>query len=407
MKLRWHLLFILIAGSGAILFALAPRQPLWQIRDTRTVTFSGFDPVGQQWYVLATNSDKTEWHWETRKGAGSEVVRRLKLAVPSVKGRYHFVRSSPGTSDAPLVFIDTHDRYSGTSLVVEVRAWLLHPQTGELLRDVPIFTGSSGSLAMHGNRLAIAGFEGIHLFEGLSGVSRLVRLKSPRDVHFSTDGSLLVCSENTAHQLYTLDWDRAEAQLQPVKKEMYSIAFISPDVLLIYDADKVNRWKWDGRQFNPISPGIKADSSVWPLQYKIHRCGLLQVLASHGKMWPIQFDTFFTWLSKHQVPMERWFPKEENYRWRLIDEQDRVVQEFQEPRHTNGIKIYGDLVVELQPQKEGGTLLQLGSHSPTWPNALAVGVVIYLMLYVVMRCVQTMKPSIISTEGSSLSDSGG
>lgn len=260
---------------------------------------------------------------------------------------------------------------------------------------------------MHGNRLAIADFDGIHLFEGMSGVSRLVKLKYPRDVHFSTDGSLLVCSDIVNQALYTIDWNRAEAQLQPVKKRISNIAFISPDVLLLFGASKVNRWKWNGKQFNPISLGIETVSTIWPRQYKIHRNGLLQVLASYGKMWPIQFDSFFNWLSGHQIPINRWIPKQECYRWRLVDEQDRVVEEFQEPIHNNSTPIYGDLAVVIQPKQEGSTLLQLWSYAPTWPNALAVGVVIYLVLFVVYRCVPTMKPSINTTEGSSLPHSEG
>ena len=260
---------------------------------------------------------------------------------------------------------------------------------------------------MHGNRLAIAAFEQIHLFEGVSGISRIVTMKHPRDIHFSTDGSLLVCSENVAHKLYTIDWDRAEAHLQPVNKRIYSIDFISADVLLIFDATTVNRWKWDGKQFKPVSPGVESVSSVWPLQYKIHRSGLLQVLASWDRRWSPQFNNFFTWLSQHQVPVERWFPKEEWNHWRLVDEQDQVLQEFHEPSHVNSTPIYSDLGIEIQPQQDGSTILQLRSLGLMWPNTLAMGIISYMVLYVALRCVQTKNPAIIPAEGSSISHSGG
>jgi len=395
MKLRWHLLFILIGSVVAVLFALTPRQPLWQMSDARTVRYSGFDPVRHEWHALSSTSEKTDWQLETRAGLGSEVIRRVKLAVPSVKGEHFYIRTSLGRRDAPLVFIALYTQYIGNRLTVEEPVWLLHPQTGELLRETPILAGNMVPIAMHGNRVAIADSEGIHLFEGLSGASRFLKLKSPYDLHFSTDGSLLVCSEKNTQKLYTIDWDRAEAHIQPVNKRIYSIAFISPDVLLIFDTSTVNRWKWDGKQFNAISPGIAAFSGIWPLQHKIHRSGRLQVLASGAIQWAPLFDTFFTWLTQHQVPVERWIPKEGWQHWRLVDEQDQVVQEFDEPRNTNGYKIYDDLVVEPQPQKDGSTILQLWSHAPMWPNALAMGMITYLLLYVGMRCVQTMKPSII------------
>ncbi len=103
------------------------------------------------------------------------------------------------------------------------------------------------------------------------------------------------------------------------------------------------------------------------------------------KDWPLQFKSLFQWLADKKLPIERWVPKQYYRHWVVLDNQDQIQREYYETDRNRRRELYDHFAVEVEPDKQYATsTITFWNEHPVWPNALAVGVVLYLLLYVVM-----------------------
>ncbi len=393
MRLRWHLVTLLFAAIFTGVYWSWPRGPVWMIENQSLARFAGANADRGEWYTLVSDQDKTNWRIETRNGSDSSIIRTLRLAVPAIKGQTQFLRSKFDPAvDAPLVFVDYwSERQADGGLKTEERAWLLDNNTGQLLRQEPFIQFAMGSLAQYRNRLALAEKDQIRLIEGQEGRVRTIPYKYPTNLTFSPDGRWLVFSD-LEYQLRILNWETGKL-VQPAgfSKKVYSLKFLSNDLLVVSSlalaGQEVSRWKWDGERFHAVSPGIVLRSNLWPLFCKLDANGLLHVSTYYGEDWPLRWKPFFTWLQEHKFPIEKWYPLEIGSHWHVLDEQDRLIGEYFEPLTSSRSKINNQFAVEVRAdEKASTTTITLWNVSPVWPNALALGMMVYLLIYVMVRC---------------------
>lgn len=393
MKLRWHLLSLLLASIVTGLFWFSPRGPVWQLEDHRTVRSAGVDTIRNEWHTLVCDSNKSNWRVETRSGIESQVIRSVPLALPACKGINQYMnRVREASSEAPLVFVDlcSESQPSG-DLKVEMRVWLLDSQTGQLLRPEPFILSANGAVAQHRDRVAIGGADQLWLLEGKAGQGRTVQLKNAMNMKFSTDGRWLACTD-AASLLCFIEWETGMVK-RPVgfTNQVHSLAFISNDTVVLsmsmLAGQEVSRWRWDGETLHPVSPGIVLPSNMWPLFSKHDPNGRLHISVQTNEDWPLQMKPLLSWLEAHQVPIAQWFPRENGFHWHVLDDKDRSVREYHEPRQNKYIQLNHPYALEIRPGvRSAGTIVVVWNTSPVWPNALALGMVVYILLYVIVRC---------------------
>ncbi len=398
MRLRTHCLFLLLAIVLSIFFDFWLRDPVWQMRDQRKVRFGGVNTVCNEWSLLVSDDNNENWCLETRKGNERQVVRSVPLSVPKLKGKSQHVRISPnGTTGAPLVFIDHwNESQPDGSLKVEERAWLMDQETGQLLRQEPIIGYGMGPIANHRDRIALIDKEQVWLFNDKNDPGRSVPMKFAANLTFSPDGKWLVCTLVQSQQLYFIDWKTASL-IKPLNfdKMVHSLGFLSDDVILISEqhlsGQKVSRWRWDGKELHAISPGVVLRSNSWPLRFIQQSDGTLHVSVFIEKGWPKRWTSFFYWLLEKNIPIERWYPQEYQWHFHVLDSMDRPIREFEEPWQMKLLPAIKPYAVEIQPVNNSSmTVITLWNTSPTWPNSLAVGLLIYLALYTIARCCFTL-----------------
>ncbi|MFT3878412.1 MAG: hypothetical protein QM703_01990 [Gemmatales bacterium] len=395
MKLRWHLLSLLVASIAMGLFWSWPRGPVWQLQDERTVRSAGVDLVRNEWHTLVCDTNKSNWRLETRSGIDSQVIRSVPLAIPAVKGITQSTnRGKQVSPEAPIVFVDHwNESQPGGGLKVEERIWLLDSQTGQLLSQEPFILRGMGSVTQHRDRVAIGGAEQVWLLEGKTAQARTVPIKNPGNLKFSLDGRWLACTDYES-LLCFIDWKTGKV-VRPLgfTKQVYSLGFITHDTVVlsmsVLAGQEISRWRWDGEMLHQLSPGIVLSSNMWPLLHKSHPNGLLHVCVNTNEDWPLHLKPLLVWLEEHHVPISRWFPREHGFHWHALDDKDRIVREYHEPIESKGIQLNQQYAVEIRRvDQSSATIVALWNTSPVWPNALALCMVIYLLLYVFARCMK-------------------
>lgn len=391
MKWYWHLLFLIFSTVAACFTANWLNQPLWQIVEDHPVSFDKYDPVRQEWTTLAGDHEGKNWWIETRSGRDPTVIRRLKLDLPPTSGPSPYLGSSMNLHKQPGDVLLCHDSVyteRDPDIRFENRFCILDSITGKVLRRFTIPNNPFGKIAGHGSRLAFAENGYIRLFDVSSRNERSLKLNSASCLTFSPDGKLLACIWGVG-TFYFIDWEKA-VLIEPIQpKPVASFCFINNDTLLLVHDQYINlgeinsRWRWDGVALRQVSPGIKRTThSTWPM-VKNTPTGKIHLYAGAQKDWPLQLKSIFQWLTERKLPIDRWFPKQWRLHWLVLDDQDRITREYDELQSNYRHQLYDQLSIEIKPDKGyTSTTVTLWNGHPTWPNALAAGMMCFLLLYV-------------------------
>ena len=136
-----------------------------------------------------------------------------------------------------------------------------------------------------------------------------------------------------------------------------------------------------------VSPGIKLQSQQFMPLVKTISNGGLHLSVNSVKDWPLQFKAVLQWLADKSFPIERWVPKQYHRHWVVLNDQDQITREYYERNQSKRRQLYDHFAVEVEPDKQFATsTITFWNEHPVWPNALAVGVVLYLLLYVMVLC---------------------
>jgi len=396
MKWYWHLLALILSAIAAWFAGDWLSQPLWQIVEPHPVSFDQCKVDRKEWTTLVGDEERKNWWIETRAGRDPTVIRRLKLELPPLTGEYPYFGASIGllkmSCDAVLSHEYVRVGNSNARAQIEFRYCILDPTTGKLLRRFIIPNNPIDGIAGHGSKLAFVENETIKLFDVSTKIERSIKVTEPVDLTFSPDGRLLACVDRESHQFYFIDWDKGLlVKALGREKHVESFSFVSNNVVL-FVFKKANqeaehsRWHWDGVSLKQISPGIKMPNNQvfpflkGPFQSELHVSTLTL------RDWHSQLKPIFQWLADKKLPIERWVPKQYFRRWVVLDDQDHIKREYYEGGdRTERHALYDHFSVEVEPAKQYATsTITFWNEHPIWPNALAVGVVFYLMLYVMM-----------------------
>jgi len=391
MKWYWHLLFLILSAVAAFFAGDWLSQPLWQIVEPHPVSFDQCKVDRKEWTTLVGDEERKNWWIETRAGRDPTVIRRLKLELPPLTGEYPYFGASTSLfkiMSCDAVLCHEYIRTGG----VEMHYCILDSVTGKLLKRFAIPGNPIGRIAGHGNKLTYVGHGFIHLFDVVANTDRSLRIGNAVCLTFSPDGKLLACVDRLTKTFYFIEWEKAEL-IEAIQAEtsVESFTFATNSTLLLVH-DRIDRfavhsrWHWDGTLLKQISPGIKLDDMQIMPMVKSRHDSELHMSVSQEKDWPLRFKSIFQWLTDKQFSVEHWLPKQYYRHWVVLNDQDQIQREYYERGERKGRReLYDHFSVEVEPDKQFATsTITFWNEHPVWPNALAVGVVLYLLLYVMV-----------------------
>lgn len=399
MKWYWHLLILILSTAAAFLAGLWLDRPLWQIVEPRPVSFDQCKVDRKEWTTLVGDQERKNWWIETRAGRDPTVIRRLKLELPPLTSSYPYFGASISVLKMSCDAVICHEYHlinDAKGNRVEMRYCVPDPTTGKLLRRFTIPNNPVGSIAGHGSKLAYLEAGLVRLFDVAANTDRTVKIGTPTCLTFSPDGKLLACVSRSTNTFYFIDWEKGEL-IEPIKSDawVHSFCFITNDALLVtHDRRQQNsksdtivhsRWHWDGTELKQVSPGINLKSNQILPFVKYAPSGELHLSADELRDWPLQVKPLLQWLADKKVPVEKWLPKTGYRRWLVLNAHDQIEREYYVSSRNERRDLYDQLSVEMKPEPGyASSVITLWNEQPVWPNALAVGVVFYLMLYVMM-----------------------
>lgn len=264
---------------------------------------------------------------------------------------------------------------------------------------------SFGLIAGHHDKLAFFEKGHVILFDLRTRKERAIKTGGRPFLMFSSDGSLLACLSDLGGKLRLIDWQSGELRTAlPESMDVGCYRFLNNDTLLagvqVGRETKYSRWRWDGQSMKPLTPGIVLATQVFFPSVKIQgdmsitkEC---HVCVSDAIDWPLLISPLFKWLEAKNIPIERWVGKNGYKHWFVLDQQDRIVNQYYEQSLHKHRELYQSLTVESQYNEHGLSIFRLWNHAPRWPNALAAGMLVYLAGYVAMRCWRNNYPPLMT-----------
>lgn len=398
MKLRWHILFLLLASLCAILAGRWLQEPIWQVVDHRHIQFDKYDAAREEWSVIVGDSTRKQWWQETRSKRNPTVVKQLQLALPAM----HEFSSIPylgshltsrSNQCDPIICTDINNpNPNDARMYIGGRTYVLDANTGKLLRQFTTQGRFNCSTASH--RIAFFESESICLFDTQTGIERKIVLQpfiKMLAIEFSPSGKWLgvVFNNNT---LWLIEWSKGKLiDAFPEGKEVHACSFLSEDTILLstsgpFPGSEHTRYQWDGSKLKQISPGYKLNQFELTWISRLNKTHQLHFLTHSSNDWPKSLRRMLQWLTRWNLPVERWYPKKRLEHWVVLDEQDQIIDRYDKPysaRHA--LTEHLSVEIDTKPGKPGATI-RLWNLAPIWPNAVAIGLVMYLLLYVTGRC---------------------
>lgn len=392
MKPRWHLLFLLLSLATALLVAYLLSNPIYEINDVRHISFNQCNPERKEWSVIVGSQDMKNWWLETRAGRSPDVVRKLAIELPILETGMPYEGTNFQYASDFIVCSKSNGLYhTETRVVVEHLKYLLHVGTGKLLRRLTYLQSADGMIALHGSKYAYVENSRLTLMDNNRNKSHVLNMPGADHLQFSPDGKLLAAIQQ--NELALINGESAKVlSLLRDQKKIVTFRFISNDTLLItFNSNdeyfEHSRWRWNGTNLLQISPGVRQEQCFINPKIKIFPIGEIHLCTNPEFRWPPPLHPFLNWLTEKGVTVERWLSRKNYDRWILIDESNQVQQVYFE-LHTSRRPLFDSLSAEVSQGATSATI-RLWNEHPFWPNALAAGVLLYLFLYVLKRCLAT------------------
>lgn len=391
MKLRWHLLSFLVALVVVLVVWLASNGPLWHLNEFEDIRFAGYCEATGELRSVVVRDQGNSWYLETRDVRNGRLIKEVLLEKPVEQGNIYIIANGvvEQPNKAPLVLVQTV-RSNGNRMEW---CYLFDPETGVRLRKAPLSLKWSPMPVVSGNRAAIVTERDLWLFDENHAEGRNFNIMGIECLEVSHDGKWIAYSGQDG--VHIIEWDTGNNQLvleRGKTEEVSSMAFQRDGRLLLANYSggfRLSRWRWNGTTLQPVAPIFVALDRIGgePIQpLGIIEEGSRCHVASYAYVgWRAEIKSVCQWLESQGWNVQRWLPRETRLVWHILDDDNRELQRYEKAAFP-AITLSDRLMVNYFGENLKADRIEVIVTSPRWPNLLALGMVVYLLLYVFMRC---------------------
>jgi hypothetical protein len=263
-------------------------------------------------------------------------------------------------------------------------------QTGERLTKELLGFNASIEFSARADRLVVPVDSQLLLFDASRKQIRKLDLSGVTSARISVNMKYVVIIQESVLQI--LDWDSgsilAQQQLTGKKHKMQLARDGSILILRTDPAMAISRWNWTGSQITLITPETAIpEIKDRRLGFRQDITGRVQVAKEAHVDWPKPYRAICHWLANIGISVKKWLDIDGLFTWCVLNDQFEVLFEYEESaRRSNGLYLNKQLLVEYGDPRFGEGMINVTRYAHAWPNALAMGVVVYLLIYVLARC---------------------
>jgi len=391
MKLRWHLLFLLFATLAAIASWLVLSEPLWEQTGHDAAYYVTHHQKEGELISLLVRNQRSTYTVETRKLEDGRILKTVDLDLSRQ-------RHSP-------VIIPHEQDHSGKNAIVVIGQFgiikngseghfaikIFDAHTGKLLTNELLGVMADADFSVRGNQVAIPTPTQLILFD--SNVRKLRKYELPdiSSSHISPDGKWVVITQRKA--LRILDWESGKVlATQKLKGSRFKLCFDKQGSMILLEAFPdivLSRWSWDRREIKLLKKETRLEQqtarSLDVVLWHTDSSGKLHMTNGWKRDWPQHYRALCERLSQWGVNVSSYYDKQFLKPGYVLDENFAVLSRYEEPLY-GGMNIDDRWKVEYtNPAVPNGSII-VRHQGPIWPNAMAIGVVFYLLIYVLALC---------------------
>jgi hypothetical protein len=152
---------------------------------------------------------------------------------------------------------------------------------------------------------------------------------------------------------------------------------------------QLSSWRWNGEYLQSDSSAFSTEGGQGShliggmLIMEQRDCIHVASFAYYG--WPSSISFVCGWLQSKGVNVNNWLPLKTRLLWHVLDKENHEISRYQQLAMVS-TPLSSRLSVNYRDSNEKNTRIELWVTSPRWPNLLALGMMVYLLLYIIARC---------------------
>jgi hypothetical protein len=383
-----------LCGTVYYLWAVAP---LWTLGPYQSAQLFTMNRSISQCIVFLKKP--SGWHFETLDTRTGACLNSAKVEIPE-KG--YGVHSSRTEGELPFESLLGVVHYSMPKSQVNPTstncALIFDPLTGECLTPKPLEGYWLASTLYEAGRIVVPLQHSVLVMDKASRKQRHLDVKHFARIEWLPDHQHLVACTRDQLLIVSLSSGRIIAQCERNDNSAYLLSVLSNNTILVgcYKDDSSNhyqleRWKWDGgttlrrdRRLELFPIDASGDYGKFTGNtFKLNAHGQLIIDLFPRHTWPRGLRSFFTWLEEKKWKVDNLFPKDMFVVRHVIDDDFREVSR-EEATRSNSVPSSQNTAIHYKHIQYLGGPLKLSSYRthPQWPNALAIGIVTFLLCHI-------------------------
>lgn len=367
-------------------------QPLWQLTNLTRAKYHCHDVARQEMLVFVTRGN--EYFLETYQYRTGRLLKKMPLKVIGEEDRlFAYSNGRPEANDSALAVLAHYFNNTG-----RVRYSIVERGTGRAIQLKRENAETSVDPAAYGTQVAITANEGVLLYDAGKSEPRSLAIKNVTAFRILPPGRHLACLAGST--LHLVEWSTGKV-LFSKNTQLSSDSILTMnctrdgDILICGGARKlpaVQRYRWTGKDLLAVGAvatlpnPFTSEGGILGLNIAEDYQGRVHVTKHITESLPKPWRDWIIWLKdKVGLSLDKYIDRQRIFAWHVLNQENRLVGHYEgqciDMQYLDQyvcFKAPFDLKTRLQS-------LQVVRIHPAWPNALAISIVVYLLLYVVRR----------------------
>ncbi|MFT3878411.1 MAG: hypothetical protein QM703_01985 [Gemmatales bacterium] len=393
MKLHWHLLFLFLATLTAIVSWLLLSEPLWEQTGHDAAYYVTHHQTEGELVSLLVRNQRSTYTVETRDLLDGRILKTVDLDLPGQRYLPVIVphdQKQPGEHELVVIgFPGVIKNGSGGNFAIKIFDAL----TGKSLTNELFGVMADADFGVRGEKVAIPTPTQLLLFDSRTRQLRKFELAEINSAHISPDGNWVAVTQKSA--LLILDWESGKVLAsQKLRGRKYKLSFDRQGSLTLLGNNPgilLSRWKWDGREIKVLKKETRIEMEAVMSLDQIDWCedgnGNWHITNGRMRNWPQQYRALCERLVQWGFMVSSYIEMQFIKTGLTLNENFETISRYEEPYY-GSLNINDKVDVEYtNPAISNGSIM-VRRHGPLLPNALAIGMVVYLLIYVMVRCMR-------------------